>query len=74
LHASHAANRHAFKEQHAPPAVLVTPLLKSLCVRNAGPISLADISRKQLAFAALPYARTNAEKHSIRVSSSIATS
>lgn len=53
---------------------MVTPLLKSLCVRNAGPISLADISRKQLAFAALPYARTNAEKHSIRVSSSIATS
>lgn len=45
-----------------------------LICRIAGPIPLADINRKEIAFSALPYARTNYQKHNIRVSASLSTS
>lgn len=43
-------------------------------VYAAGPLTLSDLSGKDITFTSLPYAQTNAEKHNTRVSGSLRTS
>lgn len=69
-----AVVQHPYGESDEKKIVEAESTGRAGTVGYIGPLTLSDLSGKDITFASLPYAQTNSEKHNTRVSGSLRTS